>query len=187
MCHEWYNVWIYERIKLKQGNSVNILQQRYLLKPQIQYTCHDNRNVTSYMYKMWQLSSWNGHMKAAFNYLHTRIISITFKVVFLHSNELSELELPLFKILLQLLFCSTLQDGCHISLNINVKRLWPFEAAKSQMQSNITIVAGSILLLIFGHKQTLKTVLSSISGGRGCWISQFSGFQNVMPNVYLSV
>jgi len=62
-------------------------------------------------------------MKAAFNYPNTRIISITFKVDFLHSNELCEFELPLFKILLQLLFWSTLQDGCHMSLNVNVESL----------------------------------------------------------------
>jgi len=113
-------------------------------------------------------------MKAAFNYPHTRI---TFKVVFLHSNELCELELPLFKILLQLLFWSTLQDGCHISLNVNDKNLRPFEAAKSQMQSNTTIMAGSILLLIFDHKQTLKTVLSSISLGEG--VAEYRNFLDI--------
>jgi len=33
---------------------------------------------------------------------------------------------------------------------------------------------------------TVKTILSDICGGKVCWILQFSGYHNVMPNVYLS-
>jgi len=62
-------------------------------------------------------------MKAAFNYPHSRIISITFKVAFLHSNVLCEFELPLFKILLQLLFWNTFQGDSNTSLNVNIKSL----------------------------------------------------------------
>ena len=50
---------------------------------------------------------------------------------------------------------------------------------KLDCESTISICPGTVF--------TVRTVLSGILGGRVCRISQYSGYQDVMSNVHLSV
>jgi hypothetical protein len=46
------------------------------------------------------------------------MVAVTFKVVSLHTNTLSESVFAQFKTFLELLFWNTLQDGRRMSLNV---------------------------------------------------------------------
>jgi hypothetical protein len=46
------------------------------------------------------------------------MVAVTFEVVSLRSNTLSELVFPLFKTFLELLFLNALQDGRRMSLDV---------------------------------------------------------------------
>jgi hypothetical protein len=54
---------------------------------------------------------------------------------------------------------------------------------KPDCESAIPICLGTV----FTGETVLSGILEGRGRGRGCRISQYSGYQNVMPNVYLSV
>jgi hypothetical protein len=85
------------------------------------------------------------------------MVAVTFEVVSLRTNTLSESVFPLLKIFLELLFWNVLQDGRRISLNVgNVgpsKRSLVSGIARSRTGPNLTnVVDGPISISIFWPK-----------------------------------
>jgi hypothetical protein len=82
------------------------------------------------------------------------MVAVTFEVVSLRANTLSESVFPLLKTFLELLFWNTLQDGRRMPLNVgNVgpsKRSSVLGIARSRTGPNLAnMVHGSILISIF--------------------------------------
>jgi hypothetical protein len=62
----------------------------------------------------------------------TLMVAVTFEVVALRSNALSESEFAQLKTFLELLFWNALQDGRRMSLNVG--RVWKSVALQSGLQ-----------------------------------------------------
>jgi hypothetical protein len=92
------------------------------------------------------------------------MVAVTFEVVSLRTNTLSEPVFPLLKTFMELLFWNALQDGHHMSLNVDKvgPSKWSsvFGIAKSHMEPNLVNVA-QFQYRFFGQKlQDSKHVMS---------------------------
>jgi hypothetical protein len=87
------------------------------------------------------------------------MVAVTFKVVSLRTNTLSESVFPLLKTFLELLFWNALQDGRPMSLNVGIvgpsKRSSVLGIAKSRTGPNVAnMVDGPISVSIFLAKNS---------------------------------
>jgi hypothetical protein len=84
------------------------------------------------------------------------MVAVTFEVVSLHTNTLSESVFALLKTFLELLFWNALQDGRRMSLNVGpLKRSLVLGIAKSRTGPNLAnMTDGPISISIFLAKNS---------------------------------